>query len=113
MAGGWLFQKLYERFSIYGALTAVQVTHAMGTNTPPYQHRCWLLNFALITIRTVLFGPEDTTSMIFKNNLKHGLIRPQNTFPLFSPSQMSSGPEKPAVILDVGEIWLSLGMVEF
>ena len=29
-----------------------------------------------------LFGPEDTTSMITKNNLKCGLDRPQNTFPL-------------------------------
>ena len=42
----------------------------MGTNTPPYQHRCWLLNFALITIWMVLFlfSPEDTTSRISKNN---------------------------------------------
>ncbi|MEQ2277661.1 hypothetical protein XENORESO_005978 [Xenotaenia resolanae] len=33
-------------FSITGAFTDVQVTHAMGTNTPPYHHRCWPSNFA-------------------------------------------------------------------
>ncbi|KAL7855995.1 hypothetical protein AOLI_G00195990, partial [Acnodon oligacanthus] len=55
----------------------------LGTNSPPHHQRCWLLNFVLITIRTVLFlfGPEDTTSMISKNNVKCGLVRPQDTFP--------------------------------
>ncbi|KAK3541845.1 hypothetical protein QTP86_008049 [Hemibagrus guttatus] len=46
--------------------------------------------------------PEDAMSMISKNNLKCGLVRPQHTFPLcVSPSQMSSGPEKPAAFLGV------------
>ena len=72
---GWqhmLLQHLYVPFSINGAFTDVQVTHAMGTNIPPYHHICWLLNFLLITIWMVLFlfGPEDMTSMISKNNLK-------------------------------------------
>uniref|UniRef100_A0A3B4CD99 Shugoshin C-terminal domain-containing protein n=1 Tax=Pygocentrus nattereri TaxID=42514 RepID=A0A3B4CD99_PYGNA len=116
---GWqhmLLQNLYVPFNINGAFRDVQVTHAMGTNTPPHHQRCWLLNFALITIRTVLFlfGPEDTTSMISKNNLKCGLIRPQDTFPLcVSPSQMSLGPEKPAAFLGVVDIWLLLCVAEF
>ena len=64
---GWqhvLLQNLYVPFSINGAFTDVQVPHATGTNTAPYHHRCWLLNFASITVRMVLFlfGPEDTTS---------------------------------------------------
>ena len=78
----------------------MQVTNAMSTNTPPYHHSCWLLNFVLITIRMVLFlfGPKDTTSMISKNYLKCGLVRPRHTFPLcVSPSQMSLGPEKPVL----------------
>ena len=51
-----LLQNLYVPFSINGAFTDVQVTHdAMGTNTPPYHHRCWLLNFVLVTIWMVLF----------------------------------------------------------
>ncbi|KAK3517002.1 hypothetical protein QTP70_029966 [Hemibagrus guttatus] len=46
--------------------------------------------------------PEDAMSMISKSNLKCGLVRPQHTFPLcVSPSQMSSGPEKPAAFLGV------------
>ncbi|MEQ2192848.1 hypothetical protein XENOCAPTIV_018377 [Xenoophorus captivus] len=75
-----LLQNLDVPFSINGAFTDVPVTHdALGTNTPPYYQSCWLLNFALITIQMVLFlfGPEDTTSMISRNNLKCGLVRPQ------------------------------------
>uniref|UniRef100_A0AAR2KV92 Uncharacterized protein n=1 Tax=Pygocentrus nattereri TaxID=42514 RepID=A0AAR2KV92_PYGNA len=93
---GWqqvLLQNLYVPFSINGAFTDVQVTPAMGTNPPPHHQRYWLLNFALKTIPTVLFlfGPEDTTSMISRNSVKCGRVRPQDTFPLcVSPSQMSS-----------------------
>ena len=86
----------------------MQVTNATGTNTPQYHHRCWLLNFALITIRMVLFlfSLEDTTSMISKN-LKCGHVRPQHAFPLcISPSHMSLGPENPATFLDVVDIGL-------
>ena len=49
---GWqhvLLQNLYVPFSINGAFTDVQVPHATGTNTAPYHHRCWLLNFASIS----------------------------------------------------------------
>ena len=56
---GWqhvLLQTLYVPFSINGAFTDVQVPHATGTNTAPYHHRCWLLNFASITVRKVLFS---------------------------------------------------------
>ena len=68
------------------------------------------------TIRMVLFlfGPADMTSIISENIFKCGLVRPQHTFPLcVSPSQMSSGPEKPVAFLGVVDIWLSLCMVEF
>ena len=111
-----LLQNLHVPFSIYGAFTDIQVTPAMGTKTPPYHHRCWLWNFALITIWMVLFlfGPEDTMSMIYKNNLKCGLVRPQHTFPLYiSPSPMSLGPVKPVTFLGVVDIRLLLGVVEF
>lgn len=37
-----LSQKLPVPFSINGAATDVQVTYAMGTNTSPRGHRCWL-----------------------------------------------------------------------
>ena len=82
---GWqhvLLQNLYVPFSINGAFTDVQVPHATGTNTAPYHHRCWLLNFASITVRMVLFlfGPEDTTSTFSKNNLKCRLVRPTEHF---------------------------------
>lgn len=77
---------------------SVQVTHATGTNTPPYHRRCWLLNL-LITVWLVLFliGREDTTSLISKNNLTCGLVRPHHTFPLFHLCQFISdklGPRK-------------------
>ena len=57
--------------------TDVQVTHDATGTTPPYHHRCWLLNFELIAIWMVLFlfGLEDTTAMISKNYLKCGLVR--------------------------------------
>ena len=66
-----LLQNLDVPFSIDGAVTDMYVAHAMGTNTPPYHHRSWLLNFALVTIWMVffLFCPEDTTAMISKYNL--------------------------------------------
>ena len=85
----------------------------MATNTPPYHHWCWLLNLVLITIWMVLylFSPEDTTSMISKNNLKCGLVRPQHTLTLcVSPSQMNSGSEKSAAFLDIVDIrlWLDI-----
>ncbi len=115
---GWkhmLLQNLYVPLSVNGAFTDVQVTHAMGTYTPSQHHRCWLLNFALITIWMVffLFGLEDSTANISKNDVKCGLVRPQHTFPLqVSPSKMNSRPEKSAVLLDVVDKWLLLCMVE-
>ncbi|MEQ2297544.1 hypothetical protein AMECASPLE_035734 [Ameca splendens] len=61
---GWqhmLLQNQYVPFSINGTFTDVQVIYALVANTPQYHHRCWLLNFALITIWMVLFlfGLED------------------------------------------------------
>ena len=73
----------------------------------------WTLGLVTIWMVLFLFSPMDTMSVISKNNLKCGLVRPQHTFPLcVSPSQMSSGPEKSAVFLDVVDICLSLCMVE-
>uniref|UniRef100_A0A3B4BEH8 Claudin n=1 Tax=Periophthalmus magnuspinnatus TaxID=409849 RepID=A0A3B4BEH8_9GOBI len=63
-----------------------------------------LLSFVLKTIWMVLFlfGPQNTTSMSSKNNLKYRLIRPQDTVPVcVSPSQVSLGPEKLAVFLGI------------
>ncbi|MEQ2291216.1 hypothetical protein AMECASPLE_011155 [Ameca splendens] len=68
-----LLQNLHVPFSINGAFTDVEVTYAIGTDTAPYHHTGWLLNLALITMQIVLFlfGLEDTTSLISKNNLKY------------------------------------------
>lgn len=54
--------KYWQLRSGNGAITEVKVTHALGTNTAPYQHRCWLLK--LVTIFGVLFQfrLEDLTS---------------------------------------------------
>lgn len=64
-------QNPYVPFRINGAFTYVRVTRAIGTNTPPYHHRCRLLKFALRTIRTALFlfALWDKMSMISQNNL--------------------------------------------
>ena len=105
-----LLQNLYVPFSINGAFTDVQVTHyAMGTKTPPYHHRCWLWNCPFF-----LFGPEDTTFMIYKNNLKCELVRLQNTFPLCINSiSKKLEPRQTSTVLGVVDIWLLLCMVEF
>lgn len=60
--------KLVCTIGVNGTVTGVQVTHAMGTSTPPYHHRHCLMNFALVTIRVIhfLFTPEDTMPMISK-----------------------------------------------
>ena len=56
--------------SIIGVFTDVTVTHdAMGTNSPSYCHRCWLLKLVLVTIWTVLsvfglkFGLEHRSTL--------------------------------------------------
>lgn len=50
--------------------------------------------------------------MIFKNNLKCGLIRPQHTFPFcVCTFQKIAGPENAAVFLDVVDVCLLLCMV--
>ena len=64
-----LLQNVYISFSVNGAFT-VQVTHAVGTNTPPYHDRPW--NFTVVTIWMVFFffGTENTMSIIPITNLK-------------------------------------------
>ena len=61
-----VYEQLYVPFSINGAFTDVLVTHAMGTNSPPHHHRCWLLT----TIRM---------SLHFQKQFECGLIWPQRT----------------------------------
>ena len=89
-----LFQNLYVPLSINRAFTDVTVGHdAIGTNTPPYHHRHWLLKLALVTVQMVLFlfSPEALTSMCSENSFKCGLVRPQHTFLLYvSPSQIAT-----------------------
>ena len=66
-----LLQNLCEAFNIHGAFKDEQVTHdGLGTNTPPYHHRHWLLKLALVTVQMVLFLfiTEDTMSVIWKMN---------------------------------------------
>uniref|UniRef100_A0A0E9RE37 Uncharacterized protein n=1 Tax=Anguilla anguilla TaxID=7936 RepID=A0A0E9RE37_ANGAN len=74
-ASGWqhmLLQNLYISFCINGAVTDVQVTHSIGTDTPPYHDRRWLLDLTLMTAWMVffLFGLENTTAVLSKNYLK-------------------------------------------
>lgn len=54
--------KYWQLRSGNGAITEVKVTHALGTNTAPYRHRCWLLK--LVAIFGVFFQLrlEDLTS---------------------------------------------------
>ena len=44
----------------------------LALTQPSYHHRCWLLKFASITVRMVLFlfGPEDTTSTFSKKQFE-------------------------------------------
>lgn len=52
-SSGWLdmlFQNLYVPSSTNGAITDVQVTHAVGTTTIPSHHRCYLSDFVLVRI---------------------------------------------------------------
>lgn len=70
-------KNLHVPFSINGAVTDVGVTWAL---IPPYHHRCWLLNFLF------LFSLKYISSVISRNLLKCGLVRPKNTFPFFHQS---------------------------
>ena len=53
-------------------LPHVHITQHIRTNDPPYYHRCWLLNCALITSQIIIrpFRVEDTVSMISNKSLK-------------------------------------------
>lgn len=48
----WQHMSVNLHIHISSTVTHVQETHAMGTDTPPYTHRCWLL---LITLRMVVW----------------------------------------------------------
>lgn len=60
----WIWVHVVPKpFNMKTAITDVQVTHVMATNRPPYHHRCWLLNFAMVTVWMTLFCLclKDTT----------------------------------------------------
>ena len=81
---------------ISGHLRRMPVSHAMGTDAPPYPYRHWLFHLSLITAWTVflLFGKWSQMLVLSQKQLKVGLIWPQNMCPLsFRPSEMSFCPE--------------------
>ena len=71
------------KISVYtdSAFLRVEAAHVIGTNATPYHQRCRLLNSPLIRrwMVPLLFGPQDTASMLSKNNF--WFIWPQNSFP--------------------------------
>ena len=94
---------------INGGFPDVQVTHVIGTNTPPNYDRRLILNFVSATIGMVLFlfGPENTISVFSKT------LFCQTTVHVYvSPSQTSFDPEKSAAFLDVVDIWRPLCVVK-
>ena len=43
--------------SLYQWYLHMQITHAVGTDAPPYHHRGWFLRFSLVTVWMVfIFG---------------------------------------------------------
>ncbi len=78
------------------------VTHAICSAAPSYHYRCLLLLLLLMKVWMVplIFGTENSKSIVPGNKLKCGLIGVQHTFLLsFWLSEMSSGPENPAASL--------------
>ncbi len=74
----WNTCHLYIPFSIHSALQNMQVAHTVCIHATPYNQRCWLLNWTLMTHWKVslLFSPEDMVSMITNKNVKFGLVWP-------------------------------------
>lgn len=88
-----LLQRLYILFGTNGAFPNVPATYAMCTNKPPYHHKCWLLNFVLITDWMVaLFIPKEAASMISKENFK--ILICQNTGHCFTWPQSTLRPKE-------------------
>lgn len=81
-------------FSVNDAYTGVKVTHATGTNTTPILSQALFLELCvwMFFFFSLLFSPEDMTSMIFKINFKCGFVRPQQTFPLCQSISEKLGP---------------------
>ena len=111
---GWqhmLLQNLCGPFSINGTFTDVTVVReAMGTNTPRHHHKCWVLNFSLAAIWTVifLFSQEVMASMISEKNLKCGLYSHYSTL-LYSQQVHVRWA---AAFLDAVDMWISLYTIE-
>lgn len=89
-----VLSQLYGPFSINGAVTRVQVTHAMGTNTPPYQHRRRQQSgLSLSSLPPMTREPRlPNTVRCYSSDF-------------FSRVQLSSGLEKLAVFLHVDDRW--------
>lgn len=90
---GWqrmLLQTLYVTFSVNGGFTGVHITYVMDTNCASYHHRCWLLNFELVTIWMVLFLSRAKNT-VSKNYTKFG---PKDTFPVQQSISDEPGSER-------------------
>ncbi|MED6268243.1 hypothetical protein CHARACLAT_020334 [Characodon lateralis] len=90
-------------------------SYAIGTNTPLYHHRCWLLNFADNSPDSPFpLWPGGHNVHDFQNEFEMWTHQTTAHFPLcISPPQMSSGSEEPVRFLGVVDMWLWLYMVEF
>ncbi len=100
---------LYITFNIHSAIQNMQAAHTICTYAPPYNQRCWLLNWTLMTRWKVslLFCTEDTAYVISNKNITFELVWPQKTFPLWnSPFYVSLGPQDTTALLGHVHIWL-------
>ncbi len=68
----------YKTFIYLSAFIVPSKTCKLPKPYAPYHQRCWLLNWTLMTRWKVslLFSPEDTTSVISNKNVKFGLVWP-------------------------------------
>ncbi len=77
---------------------------------PGFWTCCWVTVWMIL----FFFGPEHTASIPPKKYLKYWFIWPQYTFPLCDgPSQMPPSPEKSTALLDIVNIGLPFGTVQF
>ena len=91
-----MFQNVYVYFLVNAAFTNVQITHTMGTTTPPYHDRSWILNFTLVTIWMVFFFFSTENDFHFSSEM----LTPHTTFPLcITPVYMSSSQNQILMIL--------------
>lgn len=102
-ASGWQHM-LLQTFCINDVLTDVQVPHAMGTDTPLYQHRRWL------------FGPDTGNSLhdsCFVQKQCDMLTSQTNKTLCYCPSQMRPSLEKSVALLDNVDVCLLIQITLF